>query len=118
MSLVSSANRELKMKRHENVKPDLRPDYKILELNQVTITRKLFGGNLQSDIVEIKNASRVTQSLTRSYRPQTPQTSDTNLNHEINNKTKQGKKAKLFKGRAQDVTDLIESYTNIKLQSG
>ena len=91
MSLVSSANRELKMKRHENVKPDLRPDYKILELNQVTITRKLFGGNLQSDIVEIKNASRVTQSLTRSYRPQTPQTSDTNLNHEINNKTKQGK---------------------------
>ena len=42
-------------------------------------------------MVEIKNASRVTQSLTRSHRPQTPQTSDTNLNHEINNKTKQGK---------------------------
>ena len=38
MSPVSSANRELKMKRHENAKPDLRPDYKILELNQVTIT--------------------------------------------------------------------------------
>ena len=42
-------------------------------------------------MIEIKNPSRVSQSLTRSHRPQTPQTSDTNLNHEINNKTKQGK---------------------------
>lgn len=91
MSPVSSADRELKMKRHENVKPDLPPDYKILELNQVTITRKLFGDNLQSDMAEVKNASRLIQSLKRSYKLQTPQTSITNVKHKINNNIKQGK---------------------------
>ena len=42
-------------------------------------------------MVEIKNASRLTQSLNRFYRLQTPQTSGTNLKHKINNNTKQGK---------------------------
>ena len=30
-------------------------------------------------MIEVKNASRFTQSLTQSYRPQPPQTSGTNL---------------------------------------
>ena len=73
MALISSANRELNMKRCENIKPDLHPNYKLLCSNQVFITSKPFRDNLQTDVVEITNASRLAQSLTRSYRPQTPQ---------------------------------------------
>ena len=78
------------MNRCENIKPDLQPDYKLLCSNQFPITSKLFGDNLQSDMVGIKNVSRLTHSLTRSYRPQTTQASGTNLKHKINNNTKQG----------------------------
>ena len=58
---------------------------KLLCSKQVPVTRKLFGDKLQSDMIEVKNASRFTQSLTQSYRPQPPQTSGTNLKHKIEN---------------------------------
>ena len=79
------------MKKRENMRPDLQPGYKLLFSNQVHITSKLFGDNPQSDMAQVKNASRFIQSLKRSYKPQTPQTSITNLKHKINNNTKQRK---------------------------
>ena len=91
MALISSANRELNMKRRETIKPTLQPDYKPLCSTQVSITSKLFGENLQSDMVKIKNTLRFTKSLSPSYRPQTPQISGANLKHKININTKQGK---------------------------
>ena len=91
MALISSANRELNMKRQETIKPTLQPDYKPLCSTQVPITSKLFGENLQSDMVKIKNTLRFTKSLSPSYRPQTPQISGANLKHKININTKQGK---------------------------
>ena len=57
---------------------------------RISVTSKLFGDNLQSDMFEIKNASRLTHSLTRSYTPQIQQTSGINLKHKINN-TEQSK---------------------------
>ena len=68
MTLISSANRELNIKRCENIKSDLQQGYKLLCSNQVPITSKLFGDNLQSDMVEVKNASRLTQFLIYSIR--------------------------------------------------
>ena len=49
----------ISMKRCENIKLDLQPECKLLCSNQVPITSKLFGDNLQSDMAEIKNASRL-----------------------------------------------------------
>ena len=56
MTLISSATSELNTKRRENIKPDLQPDYKLLCSTQFPITSKLFGDNLQSDMVKIENA--------------------------------------------------------------
>ena len=71
MVLINSDNRELNMKWRENIKPDLQPDYKLLCSTQVPITSNLFEDNPQSDIVYIKNVSRLTLSLTLFIGPQT-----------------------------------------------
>ena len=115
MALTSSANRKINIKRRENMRPDLQPGYKLLFSNQVHITSKLFGDNLQSDMAEVKNASRLIQSLKRSYKPQTPQTSITNVKHKINNNTKQGKP---FLEKSPRRYEPHRKLQNIKLQSG
>ena len=70
MVLINSDNRELNMKRRENIKPDLQLDYKLLCSTQVPTTSNLFEDNPQSDIVYIKNVSRLTLSLTLFIGPQ------------------------------------------------
>lgn len=69
IALLCSANREINYRRREAIKPDLQADYKLLCSSQVPVTKQLFGDNLQNDMNEIKNAAKLTKSLSKQNTP-------------------------------------------------
>ena len=102
------------MKRSENIKTDSQPEYKRLYSNKFQITSKLFRDNLLT-LVNIKNASTLLGHLLDLKDRKL-------LKHQLvflsTSKVIMSEKTNPFKGRAKDATDLIDSYSNIKLQSG
>ena len=66
MALFCYANRELNFCRRDSIKPDLQGYCKLLCSSQISITKFLFGDNLQNDMTEIRNSNRLTQPLANS----------------------------------------------------
>ena len=63
ITLLSSANYQLNVRRRESIKPDLHPNYKRLCSPDVPITKHLFGDDLAKHCKEIKEVNQVSKNV-------------------------------------------------------